>query len=70
MIVSSTYKIGHNQIDGRHYVSEVHIDQDGVEYPLEYLAEDNADFEAILAAHAASIAQSLADEEFNQTIAL
>lgn len=70
MIVTSTYKIGHAQIDGRHYVSEVHTDQDGVEYPLEYLAEDNADFEAIMAARAESISQSLADEEFNQTIAI
>jgi hypothetical protein len=70
MIVSSTYKLGTEQIDGRHYVSEVHTDQDGVEYPLEYLADDNADFEAIMAAHSASISQSLADEEFNQTIAL
>lgn len=69
MIVSSTYKIGHAQIDGRHYVSEVHIDQDGVEYNFEYLDYPEIDYAAVLIAHRDSLVDSLSVSEFNEQIA-
>ena len=63
MITSSTYTAGHPQKDGRRYVAELHIDSEGVEYRMEYLAAVDADHAAICAARAVLIADQLAEAE-------
>lgn len=68
MIVSSNYTVGHEQVDGRHYVNEVHTDSQGKQYTFEYLAAINTDYQAILTARAAQLETELAEQEANGLI--
>jgi len=67
-IISSTYSVGHVQIDGRRYVSEQHTDSAGAVHTAEYLAEIGVNYQAIAEARAVAIAQTLADAEFEVII--
>ena len=68
-IVSSTYTVDDRaQVDGRHYVTELHTDSAGVVHRVEYLAAVGADYDAILAARADAIATQLAEEETEAVI--
>lgn len=62
-ITSSTYTVGHAQIDGREYVQEEHTDNMGVVHTAEYLAAVGTDYAAVAAARASQIAQQLAEAE-------
>jgi len=62
-IVSSTHTVGHPQVDGRRYVTEVHTDSDGVVHRVEYLASVGADYVAVRDARAVQIADQLAEAE-------
>ena len=62
-IVSSTHTVGHAQIDGRRYVTELHTDDVGAVLPAEYLAPLGADYVAIRNARAAQINEQLAEAE-------
>ena len=64
---TSTYTLdAHEQIDGRRYVRERHVEADGTEHVFDYLAAVGTDYDAVLAEHAAQLAQSLADAEYAQ----
>ena len=57
-IVSSSFVVDtHNQIDGRIYVKETHVDSAGGEHIVEYLANVGMDHAAICADRAAQIAR-------------
>jgi len=59
VIVSSTFVVDdHAQADGRRYVTETHVDGNGESITLSYLANIDADYDAILAAHAQGISAS------------
>lgn len=62
-IVSSTHSIGHEQADGRRYVTEQHTDSQGVVYVVEYLAAVGTDYVAVRDARAVVIADQLAEAE-------
>lgn len=62
-IISSTFALGHQQIDGRRYVVETHTDSAGGVHLVEYLADGGTDYSAIATARAALLAQMLADAE-------
>lgn len=62
-IVSTAINAGHEQIDGRRYVEELHTDHLGVVHSIEYLAAADADTAAIAAAHAVQIAEDMAEAE-------
>lgn len=47
--MKSSYVVGHDQIDGRHYVIETHILDSGEVVLVEFLAGPDADLEQILA---------------------
>jgi hypothetical protein len=69
MIVSSIFVDDlHTQADGRNYVTEAHIDSAGGVHHIAYLAEAGADRAALLAVHAARLAESLAAAEFETTV--
>lgn len=67
-IVSSTHAVGHAQVDGRHYVTELHTDSLGAVHVVEYLAEPGADHVAIRDARAALISEQLAAAEADQVL--
>lgn len=46
-IVSSTHVVGHEQVDGRRYVTESHTDSEGVVHRVEYLAAVGTDYVAV-----------------------
>jgi hypothetical protein len=62
-IVSSTHIVGHAQRDGRRYVTETHLDHEGVAYGFEYLASNDVNTSAVLSARAASLEAALAAAE-------
>lgn len=63
-IVTSTYKVGHAQANGRRYVEEFHTDSTGAVHWLEYgPMPDDTDYQAILTARAAVISEQLAQQE-------
>jgi hypothetical protein len=62
-IVSSTHTVGHAQIDGRRYVTEVHTDQDGVQHVAEYLAAVGTDYAAVRDARATAVNTTMAEHE-------
>lgn len=63
-IVSSTYKVGHAQANGRRYVEEFHTDSNGVVHRVEYgPMPDGTDYQAIMEARAVQIAEQLAQQE-------
>lgn len=67
-VVSSTHTVGHEQVDGRSYVTERHTDSTGAVHVREYLAEPGADYAAIRDARAAVISEALADNETSQVL--
>ncbi len=68
-IVSSGYVIGQPQVDGRRYITEVHTDHLGASHLREYLADPGADYDAILTASAARMANDLAEGEADALLA-
>lgn len=62
-IVSSTFSIGHAQIDGRKHVTEQHTDHMGGVHTAEYLASVGTDYVAVAAARAPQIEAQLAEAE-------
>lgn len=62
-IVSSTHTVGHEQADGRRYVTEQHTDDLGAVHLIDYLAAVGADYVAIRTARAAQINEALAEAE-------
>lgn len=55
MITSSSFSIGHAQIDGRRYVTETHERDNGEKLTIEYLASPGTDYEAVMTSRAAQI---------------
>jgi hypothetical protein len=51
------------QIDGRSYIRERHVDDAGQEHLVEYLADADADVDAILVLHAQGIVDQLAADQ-------
>jgi hypothetical protein len=66
-IVSSVFKLGHAQKDGRRYVIERHTDDAGGVHQFEYLAADG-DHNAVMLSRVPQLEEQLADREFRQTI--
>jgi hypothetical protein len=66
--MSFTVHVGHAQVDGRKYVLEVHSDAQGELARLEYLAEENADFNAIATARTANLIEQLAQQELEDAV--
>lgn len=62
-IVSSTHTVGHEQADGRRYVTEEHVDSASAVHLVTYLAAVGTDYVAIRDARAIDLATQLADEE-------
>ena len=65
-ITSSTYTIGHQQVDGRRYVTETHTDDVEGVITREYLAPAGwgaTEYESVMAAEASAIATRLAEAE-------
>ena len=60
--------IGHAQKDGRRFVIEAHSDAVGEFARIQYLAEDNADTNAIATARHASLLASSAEQEARNTV--
>ena len=58
-ILSSSYTVGVPQADGRVYVRETHVDQDGVPIDVEYLADPDANFQSIMDARAANMSAEI-----------
>jgi hypothetical protein len=68
-IVSSTLQADpFAQADGRTYVRELHVDGQGAQYRIEYLAAVGLDRNAVMAARAVALANELADEEFRRCV--
>ena len=62
-IISSTFSVGHAQVDGRKYVAEQHTDHLGGVHTAEYLASVGTDYAAVAAARAVQIEAQLAEAE-------
>ena len=58
-IVSSTYSAGHPQQDGRRYVKERHLLDDGRSVDFEYLADEQLNLNAVMTERASRIAADL-----------
>jgi len=68
-IVSSSFALDPApEVDGRQYVTETHVDQYGVAITADYLADVGADFNAIMAARAVQLSQSLIDGEIEAVL--
>ena len=67
-IVSSEYRLGHAQRDGRRYVTERHTLDTGEVIAREYGPVGEIDYAAVMTAEAARIEQALADAEFEGLI--
>lgn len=67
-IVSSNLVKGTEQIDGRLYVTETHVDSTGKEHIVSYLAEAGVDHNAVMTNRVPGLEQQLADEEFNRLV--
>jgi hypothetical protein len=67
--MSFTVTVGHAQKDGRKYVLEVHSDAQGEFTRVEYLAEPDADFNAIALAREPVLLESMAQSDLDQAIA-
>lgn len=62
-IVSSAVSIGHAQRDGRRYITETHTDHLGGTHEREFLADPDADLDALLAQHALELEVGLRDAQ-------
>lgn len=60
-IVSSTFTLGHVQIDGRRWVYESHTDGKGVVHPYNYLAEIGTDYRAVMLARVPQLETQFAE---------
>ncbi len=68
-IVSSSYILdAPTEKDGRRYVTETHTDSIGVVHTVTYLAAVGVDHTATMNARAITIAEQLADQEFQELI--
>lgn len=63
-----TVQPGHLQVDGRRYVLEIHTDVQGEYARIDYLAEGNADFNAIATAREPVLIAGLAAQEARDTV--
>lgn len=60
-MLTSTYTLdNHTQHDGRIYVFERHVDENGNVYAWDYLAAVGTDYNAVLAEHASILEAQLA----------
>lgn len=64
-IVTSSHTVGHAQVDGRRYVTEIHTDHIGEAHRIEYLAPVGANYESVMSARAIRIEDELAQAEAN-----
>lgn len=62
-MLTSSYTIGPAQADGRWYVSETHVAEDGRSFPYEYLSDGSLDPQMVLEERAVVIAATLAARE-------
>lgn len=67
-IVSSDHVVGHAQRDGRRYVTETHVDSEGVTHTFEYLAAEAVDYVAVRNARATALADQLAQQEIDEVL--
>lgn len=67
-IVQSSYVTQGPEVDGKYYVVETHVDQEGVVYRRDYMAVPGTDYQALLDAHAVRISQRLVDAEIEQVL--
>jgi hypothetical protein len=68
MALTSSYTVEHAQSDGRKWVREKHVDAFAREHFRTYLSTDAMDKDAILAAHAVQIEDSLKTQEAQECI--
>ena len=68
MALTSSYVVEHAQSDGRKWVREKHVDAFDREHFRTYLSTDAMDRDAILAAHAAKLEESLKTREAQECI--
>lgn len=61
-IKSSEIIEDHVQIDGRRWITERHVADDGTEFRVVYMAESKADVSVMLPIRAAQIEQAIADK--------
>jgi hypothetical protein len=54
-IVSSSFAVGHKQADGRRYVNESHVVDDGQLFVFEYLCDDVANPDTVMALRASQL---------------
>lgn len=65
-IVSSSYRVGHQQIDGRRYITETHQDSEGAVYLTEYLSPSiwsEVEYTTHINEYAVNLAKTLAQAE-------
>lgn len=62
VIVTSSFVMGPTQADGRSYVKEMHVDDEGMSYEYEYL-NGGLDPQMVLEERAAAVSRILADRE-------
>jgi hypothetical protein len=68
-IISSSYEVdNYTQIDGRRYVTEIHIDSTGQEHRFYYLADVGADYNTIMSSRILDLEKELATKEFEAII--
>lgn len=63
MIVESAIVWDLPQIDGRRFIRERHVDDKGVEYFFDYMAEEKEDSSVILPERVSTLERALADAE-------
>lgn len=68
-IVTSSYRTGSPEIDGRTWVFETHVDLVGIAHAVTYLAAQGANVAANLAAHATSLGADLQSAEIAANVA-
>jgi hypothetical protein len=68
MALTSSYTVEHDQIDGRFWVNEKHVDVISREHFLSYLATDAIDKDATLLIHAAQLEPDLIFAEVMECI--
>ena len=65
-IVSSSYQVGHQQIDGRRYITETHQDSGGTTHVTEYLSPSvwsEVEYTTHMNEYAVSLVEALAQAE-------
>ena len=67
--MTSTFFVGHEQKDGRRYVTETHALDSGDVKNVEYLASPGTDYQAVMDARAASILADAIESEAQSNLA-